>query len=57
MTMTATARPIDGTLCNEIDVNRRHTITTDEPEHLGGTDAAPPHTSCCPRSSRRVSPR
>ncbi|MGO9898444.1 MAG: OsmC family protein, partial [Solirubrobacteraceae bacterium] len=44
MTMTATARPIDGTLRHEIDVNGRHTITTDEPERLGGTDTAPaPH--------------
>ncbi|MGO9753929.1 MAG: OsmC family protein [Solirubrobacteraceae bacterium] len=44
MTMTATARPIDGTLRHEIDVNGCHTITTDEPERLGGTDSAPaPH--------------
>jgi putative redox protein len=44
MTYTATARPIEGTLRHEIDVNGRHTIVTDEPEHLGGTDAAPtPH--------------
>ncbi len=44
MTMTATARPIDGTLRHEIAVNERHTIITDEPERLGGTDAAPtPH--------------
>ncbi len=44
MTMTATARPIAGTLRHEIDVNGRHTITTDEPERLGGTDTAPaPH--------------
>jgi putative redox protein len=44
MSYTATARSIDGTLRHEIDVNGRHTITTDEPEHLGGTDTAPtPH--------------
>ncbi len=44
MVYTATARPVEGTLRHEIDVNGRHTITTDEPEHLGGTDAAPtPH--------------
>ncbi len=44
MTMTAIARPIDGTLRHEIDVNGRHTITTDEPEKLGGGDTAPaPH--------------
>ncbi|MGO9883603.1 MAG: OsmC family protein [Solirubrobacteraceae bacterium] len=44
MSYTATARPIDGTLRHEIDVNGRHTITTDEPANLGGTDTAPtPH--------------
>jgi len=44
MTMTATARPINGTLRHEIDVNRRHTTITDEPEQLGGNDTAPtPH--------------
>ena len=44
MSYTATARSIDGTLRHEIDVNGRHTITTDEPESLGGTDTAPaPH--------------
>ena len=44
MGYTATARSIDGTLRHEIDVNGRHTITTDEPESLGGTDTAPtPH--------------
>lgn len=41
---TATARSIGGTLRHEIDVNGRHTIVTDEPESLGGTDAGPaPH--------------
>src|SRR5664279_3048505 len=44
MTYTATAQPIDGTLRHEIDVNGRHTIVTDEPARLGGTDTAPtPH--------------
>lgn len=44
MTMTATARPVDGGLRQEIDVNGRHTITTDEPTRLGGTDRGPaPH--------------
>jgi putative redox protein len=44
MSYTATARPIDGTLRHEIDVNGRHRITTDEPAKLGGTDTAPtPH--------------
>jgi putative redox protein len=44
MSFTASAQPIDGTLRHEIDVNGRHTITTDEPEKLGGTDSAPaPH--------------
>jgi putative redox protein len=41
---TATARSVDGTLRHEVDVNGRHTITTDEPETLGGTDTGPsPH--------------
>lgn len=44
MSFTATARSIDGTLRHEVDVNGRHTITTDEPASLGGSDAAPaPH--------------
>jgi len=44
MTMTATARPIDGAFRHEIDVNGRHTTITDEPEKLGGNDTAPtPH--------------
>ena len=44
MAMTATARPVGGTLRHEVDVNGRHTISTDEPERLGGTDTAPaPH--------------
>ncbi|HTX30346.1 MAG TPA: OsmC family protein [Solirubrobacteraceae bacterium] len=41
---TARARSIDGTLRHEVDVNGRHTIFTDEPERLGGSDAGPaPH--------------
>jgi len=44
MSYTATARSIGGTLRHEIDVNGRHTIATDEPASLGGTDTAPtPH--------------
>jgi putative redox protein len=44
MAMTATARPVGGSLRHEVDVNGRHTISTDEPERLGGTDTAPaPH--------------
>ncbi len=42
--MTATAHAIDGGLRHEVDVNGRHTIITDEPERLGGTDLGPaPH--------------
>lgn len=41
---TATARSVAGTLRHEVDVNGRHTLVTDEPERLGGTDAGPaPH--------------
>jgi putative redox protein len=41
---TASARSVGGTLRHDVDVNGRHTITTDEPERLGGTDEGPaPH--------------
>ena len=44
MTMTATARPLGEGLTYEVDVNGRHTILTDEPERLGGSDEGPaPH--------------
>jgi putative redox protein len=44
MSMTATARRVGDGLKHEVDVNGRHTILTDEPERLGGTDQAPaPH--------------
>jgi putative redox protein len=44
MSMTATARRAGNGLKHEVDVNGRHTIVTDEPEHLGGTDQGPaPH--------------
>jgi putative redox protein len=44
MAMTATARRAGNGLKHEVDVNGRHTIVTDEPERLGGTDAGPaPH--------------
>jgi putative redox protein len=44
MSLTASARSISGTLRHEVDVNGRHTIVTDEPESLGGTDMGPaPH--------------
>jgi putative redox protein len=42
--MYAKAKPVDGSLRTEIDVNGRHTIMTDEPARLGGADSAPaPH--------------
>ena len=44
MSFTATARRIGDTLQHEVDVNGRHTIVTDEPDSLGGTDTGPaPH--------------
>jgi putative redox protein len=44
MSMTATARPTGEGLEHEVDVNGRHTILTDEPERLGGSDRGPaPH--------------
>ncbi len=42
--MTATARRVGNGLKHEVDVNGRHTIVTDEPERLGGSDVGPaPH--------------
>ncbi|MCX6387198.1 MAG: OsmC family protein [Solirubrobacterales bacterium] len=44
MGFTATARSVDGGLRHEVDVNGRHTIITDEPTDIGGTDLGPaPH--------------
>jgi len=44
MSMTATARTTGGGLRQEVDVNGRHTIVTDEPQRIGGTDLGPaPH--------------
>ncbi len=44
MSFTATARRQGNTLRHEVDVNGRHTIVTDEPAALGGTDTGPaPH--------------
>jgi putative redox protein len=44
MAMTATARRVGNGLEHELDINGRHTIVTDEPERLGGTDLGPaPH--------------
>ena len=43
-TLTASARSVGGSLRHRIDVNGRHTIITDEPDSLGGSDTAPaPH--------------
>jgi putative redox protein len=43
MTMTATTHRV-GKLRHRVDVNGRHTIATDEPLRLGGTDEGPaPH--------------
>lgn len=42
--MTATAQLAGGGLRSEIDVNGRHTVVTDEPKRLGGSDEGPaPH--------------
>jgi putative redox protein len=44
MSLTATARSIPGTLRQDVLVDGRHRIRTDEPEHLGGEGTAPaPH--------------
>ena len=44
MTITASVRRLGDGLTNEVDVNGRHAITTDEPVSLGGADRGPaPH--------------
>ena len=44
MSMTATARRVGDSLTHHVDVNGRHTIVTDEPTRLGGSDLGPaPH--------------
>ncbi len=44
MAMTAHTRRVGNTLKHEVDVNGRHTIITDEPVSLGGTNEGPaPH--------------
>jgi putative redox protein len=44
MSFTASARRVGATLRHEVDVNGRHTIITDEPASVGGTDEGPaPH--------------
>jgi putative redox protein len=44
MTFTASARPVGDSLRQQVLVNSRHTIITDEPVEIGGTDAGPtPH--------------
>jgi putative redox protein len=56
MSMTATARPVDGGLRQEVDVNGRHVIVTDESESLGGTDEGPaPHELLPAMLASRVS--
>lgn len=44
MSLTATARSIRGTLRQEVVIDRRHRLITDEPTHLGGDGSGPaPH--------------
>jgi len=44
MSLTATARSIPGTLRQNVLIDGRHRLTTDEPVHLGGEGSAPaPH--------------
>jgi putative redox protein len=44
MAFTASARRVGRTLKHEVDINGRHTIVTDEPRSIGGTDDGPaPH--------------
>jgi putative redox protein len=44
MSLTATARSIPGTLRQEVVIDHRHRLVTDEPERLGGDGSGPaPH--------------
>jgi putative redox protein len=44
MSLTATARSIPGTLRQEVVIDGRHRLITDEPERLGGEGSGPaPH--------------
>lgn len=44
MSLTATARSIPGTLRQEVVIDGRHRLITDEPERVGGDGSAPaPH--------------
>jgi putative redox protein len=44
MSLTATARSVRGTLRQEVLVDGRHRLVTDEPARIGGDDSAPaPH--------------
>ena len=44
MSLTATARSIPGTLRQEVVIDGKHRLVTDEPEHLGGEGSGPaPH--------------
>ena len=56
MPMTASARSTHGNPHHTIDVNGRHTITTDAPE-ARGTDRAPAPHELLPAMRRRASRR
>jgi putative redox protein len=44
VSLTAVARSTPGTLRQEVLIDGRHRLVTDEPEHLGGEDGGPaPH--------------
>lgn len=44
MSLTATARSVPGTLRQEIVIDGKHRLVTDQPEHVGGEGSAPsPH--------------
>jgi putative redox protein len=44
MSLTAVARAVAGTLRQDIEIDGRHHVLTDEPERIGGDDSAPsPH--------------
>src|SRR6266568_4418311 len=50
MSLKASARRLGATLRHEVAVDGRHTIITDEPRHLGGTDTGPTPRQLLPAS-------
>ena len=57
MSLIATSRSMPGTLRQDVLIDGRHRLTTDEPEHLGGEGTARRRTSSSPPRSPPASRR